>query len=97
MPVFALVDGVLLEPMGELWVAYSPASGETVLLNDASAAILEILADGELDAREVVAQLAADMSLDAGLIGDVADGCWPVLTNAGLIRAKSAATGFGPR
>lgn len=39
---FSRVDGVLVEPLGPVWVAFSPASGETTLLNDESAAILEV-------------------------------------------------------
>ena len=34
---------MLVEPLGPSWVCYSPASGQTHLLNDESAAVLEML------------------------------------------------------
>ena len=40
---YARIEGVLIEPIGHLWAAFSPASGETILLNDESASILEVL------------------------------------------------------
>lgn len=40
---YVLIPGVLIEPLGEQWAAFSPASGESHLLNDTSAAVVELL------------------------------------------------------
>ena len=90
MAVYAAVAGVLLEPLGEVWAAYSPLSGETVLLNDTSAAMLEVLSGGALDSECVCALLAADTGQEQALIRDVVDGCWMTLVSAGLVRASMA-------
>ena len=55
---YACVPGVATEPVGHLWAVFSPASGETLLLNDESASILEVLASGACDTAEVCAALA---------------------------------------
>lgn len=78
---------MLLEPVGELWAAYSPASGETVLLNDVSAAMLEILSGGALDSEGVCRLLAADTGQEPALVREIVDGCWATLIGAGLVRA----------
>lgn len=59
--VFHRVPGVLVESLGESWVCYSPASGQTHLLNDESAAVLELLGlhDG-MSPSMICEALAAD-------------------------------------
>lgn len=86
MARYACVPGVSTEAVGHLWAAFSPASGETLLLNDESASILEVLASGARDTAEVCDALAADSGLDAASLLDLVDGCWPRLIEAGLVR-----------
>lgn len=85
MAAFGLAEGALLEPVGELWAAYSPLSGETLLLNDTGAAILEILAEGPRSPAAVVDQLSEDSGQDAGVLGPLVTDCWNALVNAGLV------------
>ena len=86
MARYACVPGVSTEAVGHLWAAFSPASGETLLLNDESVSILEVLASGACDTAGVCAVLAADSGLDAASLLDLVDGCWPRLIEAGLVR-----------
>jgi hypothetical protein len=93
MPRYARVAGVCVEAIGEGWVAYSPASGETALINDASAALLEVL---ELDAatsEQVTAQLAADSGGEAPGLLETVSNCWATLIHAGLVREAEQAGG----
>jgi PqqD family protein of HPr-rel-A system len=85
MERYGRADGVLVEPLGHLWAAFSPSSGETTLLNDESAAILEVLEAGDRDTSGVCAALAEDSGLDAEhFAGAVAAG-WARLLEAGLV------------
>ena len=59
MARYACVPGVSTEAVGHLWAVFSPASGETLLLNDESASILEVLAAGACDTAGVCAALSA--------------------------------------
>jgi hypothetical protein len=79
MERYGRADGVLIEPLGHLWAAFSPLSGETTLLNDESAAILEMLESGDSDTSGICAALAEDSGLDA------VTGGWPRLLEAGLV------------
>lgn len=82
----ARVDGVLVEPIGHLWAAYSPASRETILLNDESAAMLEILEAGPATTAEICETLASDSGLAAETLLDTVESSWPRLVEAGLVR-----------
>lgn len=83
---FARVERILVEPVGHLWAVFSPATGETVLLNDESAAILEILEMGPADADGVCAVISVDSGIAPDeLLGHV-EGSWPQLIEAGLVR-----------
>jgi len=94
MAVYAPVEGVLVEPVGELWAAFSPLSGETLLLNDTSAAMLEILSGGALDADGVCELLASDTGQDQAVINEVLSSCWSILVSAGLVRVSMADARF---
>lgn len=87
MPRFARVKGALVEPVGHLWAAFSPVTGETALLNDESAAILEILAPGPAGTEQVCAQLSIDSGLLADELIPIVDASWASLVDAGLVRA----------
>lgn len=90
---YARTDGVLIAAVGHLWAAYSPASGETALLNDESAAVLEVLESGPCTTEAVCSALAGDSGLAAAGLGVVVEACWPRLVEAGLaleVRAGDA-------
>lgn len=85
MPRYARRPGVLLAPVGERWAAFSGASGETALLNDESAAILEVLAEGPADHEAVCRTLAADSGLEATDIAAAVEASWLSLVLAGMV------------
>jgi PqqD family protein of HPr-rel-A system len=92
MDRYGRADGVLVEPMGHLWAAFSPLSGETTLLNDECAAILEVLESGGNDTSGVCTALAEDGGHDAQqFAAAVADG-WRRLLDAGLVIRLPGAT-----
>lgn len=86
MPRYARVDGALVEPVGHLWAAYSPLTGETALLNDECAAILEILEAGPANGAQVCGLLASDSGLAAEVLSPVVQDSWTSLIDAGLVR-----------
>lgn len=86
-PLVVACDGVLLEPLGLRWVGFSPLSGETVILDDASAAVLELLKDaGPCTGPQIVTQLAADAGVAEVEISAVVEGTVQQLQAAGLLR-----------
>ena len=91
MARYARSAGVLLEPVGHLWAAYCPASGETALLNDESAAILEMLAAGAADDADICAALAQDCGVEAVSLVEQVGQCWPNLIQCGLIHEEVGA------
>jgi hypothetical protein len=64
-PCFAVDRSTRIEPLGEGWVAYSGLAGHTVVLNDESAAFLEVLAERPCTVPEAARGLAADLGEDA--------------------------------
>lgn len=96
MSMYAGVPSNRVEPVGAVWAAFSPASGETLLLNDTSAAVLEILAHGPVDTATVAAALAADQSVSMEQIAPLLEECWPGLVAAGLVR-RIASSASRPR
>jgi len=83
---FARVEGILVEPVGHLWAAFSPATGETALLNDESASILEVLEIDSADTKAVCAVLSSDSGIAPDELCALVDGSWQQLTDAGLVR-----------
>jgi PqqD family protein of HPr-rel-A system len=74
--------------MAHLWVAFSPATGETTLLNDESASILEVLELSSLGTGEIARVLAADSGLSPDSLVQIVDASWPRLIEAGLVRSR---------
>lgn len=85
MPSFACVPGTRVEAMGDLWAAFSPASGETLLLNDTSVAILELLSEGAMPLPAIVERLARDVARPEGEIETLLRDHWPKIIEAGLV------------
>lgn len=86
MPSYARLEGILIEAVGHLWAAYSPASGETALLNDESAALLELLEAGPLGTRAIAGLLANDIDADPAALSEIVEAAWPTLVESGLVR-----------
>ena len=84
---YLLAGGTLMEQLGEHWVAFSPLSGETHLINDTTAAVVESVS------REVpvtLEQLWASLAADAGVMPidaeDLVRQALQMLVAAGLVR-----------
>lgn len=89
---YARVQGVLVEPLGQIWAAFSPASGDTVLVNDECAAVLEVLLLEPGDTERVCSALAADNQLDGPSLQTMVESSWPRLIEAGLVQVQSTGT-----
>ena len=85
---YARTDGVLVESMGHLWAAFSAATGETSLLNDETASILDVLSPGASTTKDVCLYLSADTGLSVDELAEVVEASWPCLIEAGLVREQ---------
>ncbi len=83
---FERVNGTLVEPIGHLWAAFSAATGETSLLNDESASILELLESQAAETQDICVALASDSGLAIDSLTDLVEASWPRLIEAGLVR-----------
>lgn len=88
MTLLSLVRSVRLEGLGDTWAAFSPASGDTLLLNIESAVVIELLERGDAEHDQLCAMLAADIDLPASEISARLEESWPRLIEAGLVRAR---------
>ena len=85
-PQFQRVAGVLVEPVGHMWACYSPLTGETALLNDECAAMLEVLEAGQQTSAQVCDVLAQDSGQAAASLAPAVNASWTRLIEAGLVR-----------
>ena len=91
-PISMLVPGVLIEPLGAQWAVFSPASGETHLLNDTSAAVLEILkSNPAIRSEQACALLAADVDLLVADVEPLVNEALRTFVTAGLVRGVRVA------
>lgn len=81
---------MLIEPLGPVWAAFSAFSGETLVLNDESAAILEVLELGPSQDRQLVLTLAADSGSTEAEIAPLVQAAWQSLVEGGLVILESA-------
>lgn len=88
MRTFAREAELMVAPIGHLWAAFSPASGETLLLNDESAAILEVLESGPASSEAVCIALACDSHLKAESLAERIEPSWSRLVEAGLVKER---------
>lgn len=84
-PLYRRAPGVLVEPIGRVWAAFSPLSGETILLNDESAAILEIVDGGPASTADMAAVLAQDSGLPESELTPIVAEAWVRLVEGGLV------------
>lgn len=94
MTRFRRINGTLVEPLGHLWAAFSPLSGETSLLNDESAAILEVLESGPGSTEQVCDELSRDSGVHFSDLAPLVGGSWQSLIDAGLVQALDEAVTF---
>lgn len=81
------IAGVRVEPAGDQWAAWSPASGETHVLNDESAAVLELLAElGSLTTDQAAQLLAEETGIDLATLRAGVELAWLPLEWAGFVR-----------
>lgn len=83
---YCLIPGTSVEPLHGGWAAFSPASGETMLLNTEAAAILEVLALGPAEGDSVCRDLASDAGVDESFVAQALRHAWDSLVSGGLIR-----------
>lgn len=87
---YLLVPGVLVEPLGDHWAAFSPASGESHLINDTNAALLEILAaQSPLTLGQACQALAVDLGTLPAEVEALVRGAFDTFVPAGLVRAMT--------
>ena len=89
MRFFACTPGTVVKPLGEVWAAFSALSGETLLLNDEGAAILEVLGSQTMGEAQVCAALAADSGTTEANVAAALGETWVRLIEAGLIREQA--------
>ena len=93
MHCFIRAPGVLLEPLVEGWAAFSSLSGESHLLNDESAAIVEALDLVQpLSSSAICKSLAQDCGMPTAEVERAIGSAWEQLIEAGLIREQSNAS-----
>ena len=83
--LLARTGHLLVEPVGALWAAYSPLSGRTSLLNDLSAAVLEVLEEGPQGLDGVCAALCQDSGESPATLRALVEPILAHLIDAGLM------------
>ncbi len=87
MTRYGWVPGTRLEPIGAWWAAYSPASGETHVLNDESAVILEWVREhGDGTSAEAASGLSVELAVSVEHLTTSIELGWMPLLVAGLVR-----------
>lgn len=94
--MYRIAPGVVMEALGESWAVFSPASGETLLLNAEAAAVLEVLQDGARDSGQVCAVLAEESGCSVDTLSNSLRDLWPQLSTAGLIEASNGIDLYKP-
>jgi hypothetical protein len=92
---FQLALGVRVEALDKSWAAYSPVSGETLLLNTEAAAILDVLGDGPITEAGLAAVLAAEVETPIEVVSRSVSVIWPQLFTAGFVQTLSSTVNNG--
>lgn len=91
---YVLVPGVLVEQLGDHWAAFSPSSGESHLINDTSAAILEMLScEAALTLAKICAALAVHVCAMPADVEELVREAFETFITAGLVRAAALPPG----
>jgi hypothetical protein len=83
-----VVDGIRVHLLGDCWAAFSPASGETVLLNTEAAALLEGLSESRGDIDAAVSAIARDCGVDSSILVEHLQAAKRQLIENGLVRQR---------
>jgi hypothetical protein len=78
-----------------MWAAFSPVSGESLLLNTEAAAMLEILGDGPVTVAGLVAVLASEIEVPLEEVASSVSRIWPQLFTAGFVQTLSGTVDNG--
>ena len=98
---FTRAPGVQVEALagdgGDEWVAFSALSGETHLINETSAAIVDLL-DEEVPASidSIVDRIVGETGLPHDEVRLLLADAWELLLHGGLIRAVTVTDHHGP-
>ena len=79
--------GVQLEPLGSLWVVFTPLSGQSSFLNDECVAVLEALDNGPASSGEVCQRLVASGETLPDEFEAAVTASWASLVVVGAVRA----------
>lgn len=88
---FAPPSGLLMAPLGGVWVAYSPLSGETMVINNETAAILEVLRERSGNLASVCEALADEVGMKPADLANTIAVSWTQILEAGLISESTSA------
>lgn len=81
--------GLRVEALGAAWVAYCPATGDTQLLNDAAAAVVELVAeDPDASLEALTDSLARETEVDPASLLPVVEETLSNLRDMGLLVAS---------
>ena len=83
---YARTEGIVAEPIGDLWAVFCPTSGETSLLNNESMAVLEVLEAGPAGTAAICGALAEDSGESIEALQGLIETCWAQLVEMGLVR-----------
>jgi PqqD family protein of HPr-rel-A system len=88
---FRCTAGTLLHDTGECIFAFSAFSGETHIINDSGAALLDCLADGKQFTQvEIVSEMAALYGVESGEVANAVEQALRDFLEAGLIEVAPA-------
>jgi hypothetical protein len=86
MQVLAVRRDILVEAVGEMWAAFSPASGGTQLLSDEAAALLEVLSEAPRTMQDAAQAIALESALPLQTVLPMLEDVGIELEAAGLIQ-----------
>lgn len=92
-----LVDGVLMAELGTQWAAYSPRSGQTLMLNLEAVSLLEVLQDQPLTLAQACRVLSHEVDVPVDQIEASVGTAWQQLRAAGLLESDSDRRAALPR
>jgi hypothetical protein len=85
MGALRVVAGAQVEPLGDLWAAYSPLSNRTLLLNHEAAALVETLAENPCSLADAITDFGARTGAPAGEVAAWLRDAGAALMAAGLV------------
>jgi PqqD family protein of HPr-rel-A system len=90
LTIYRLVSGLRLECLDKQWVAFSPESGETLLMNTEAASVLDVLSAGAMSDSAVCDVLSAETDVPRDEVADSLRSIWPQMLSAGFVKVSAA-------